>query len=384
MEYYNIKNYRKNKKLFKQIRSGELNQSILYYINEARTFPKDFSRHLMINDDVSPQITKLSLFFKYSSPQIPPLQSNKILEKSSSDLLSHIISLDDESSSLFFSQKEKERNNLKERLKKYKLIPVYHLDLLIIGVDNAIDALSNILINKNHRNKILSPDMKYIGISSGILPSGRLCIVIDIVSSFRNYNNYFRNKKIEYIDDDNTTPLKYNYIRFTNIENDNENNDDNDDNNNTESENNFNVEENDDNEESRQYSKKKAYFNPKYFPEKSQNDNYQNFNLEENNKILGKVRHKLYFDDDINKNKINRNNEDIGDLRITTQKSFRPSNRNYFKDRFYNETKAYKMPIRISLEKNYSKDKYGNIYPIYHKKILYDDGSILLQPYFDE
>ena len=80
MEYYNIKNYRKNKKLFKQIRSGELNQSILYYINEARTFPKDFSRHLMINDDVSPQITKLSLFFKYSSPQIPPLQSNKILE----------------------------------------------------------------------------------------------------------------------------------------------------------------------------------------------------------------------------------------------------------------------------------------------------------------
>ena len=157
----------KKKKLLMQINSGELNKSILYYINEARTCPQDFSRHLMVDDDVDDKISKLSLFFKYSSIRVPPLELNSNLEKSSNDLLYHIISIDDGSSELIFDEKEKERNNLNQRLKKFNLIPVYHADLIIIGVEDAIDALANIFINNNHRNKILSPDMKYIGISLG-------------------------------------------------------------------------------------------------------------------------------------------------------------------------------------------------------------------------
>ena len=39
-----------------KINSDELNKSILYYINEARTSPKDFSRHLMVDDDVDDKI----------------------------------------------------------------------------------------------------------------------------------------------------------------------------------------------------------------------------------------------------------------------------------------------------------------------------------------
>ena len=142
--------FSKKKKLLMQINSGELNKSILYYINEARSSPKDFSRHLMVDDDVDEKITKLSLFFKYSSTPVPPLELDQNLETSSNDLLYHIISSDTGSSDLEFSQKEKVRNSLKERLKKLNLIPVYHVDLLIIGVDNAIDALANILINNNH------------------------------------------------------------------------------------------------------------------------------------------------------------------------------------------------------------------------------------------
>ena len=49
-----------------RVNSGELNRKLLYYINEARTAPKDFSRHLMVDDDVDEKISKLSLFFKYS------------------------------------------------------------------------------------------------------------------------------------------------------------------------------------------------------------------------------------------------------------------------------------------------------------------------------
>ena len=122
----------KKKKLLMQISSGELNKSILYYINEARSSPKDFSRHLMVNDDVDEQISKLSLFFKYSSIPVPPLELNPNLETTSNDLLYHIIASDDGSSELEFSQKEKERNSLKERLKKLNLVPVYHVDLLVI------------------------------------------------------------------------------------------------------------------------------------------------------------------------------------------------------------------------------------------------------------
>ena len=207
MEQINVE-FIKKKKLLMQINSGELNKSILYYINEARTCPQDFSRHLMVDDDVDDKISKLSLFFKYSSIRVPPLELNSNLEKSSNDLLYHIISIDDGSSELIFDEKEKERNNLNQRLKKFNLIPVYHADLIIIGVEDAIDALANIFINNNHRNKILSPDMKYIGISTGLLPSERLCIVIDIVSFFRCYNNYFsRAKNINYISSVNISDL---------------------------------------------------------------------------------------------------------------------------------------------------------------------------------
>ena len=72
MEKDNNDEFIKKKKLLMQINSGELNKSILYYINEARTSPKDFSRHLMIDDDVDEQISKLSLFFYIHLSQFIP------------------------------------------------------------------------------------------------------------------------------------------------------------------------------------------------------------------------------------------------------------------------------------------------------------------------
>ena len=106
----------KKKKLLMRVNSGELNRKLLYYINEARTAPKDFSRHLMVDDDVDEKISKLSLFFKYSSNEVCPLIPDKNLEKSSQELLYHIISIDDGSPSFNFTREEKERNCLKERL----------------------------------------------------------------------------------------------------------------------------------------------------------------------------------------------------------------------------------------------------------------------------
>ena len=366
MENTNTVHNERKKKLYKQINSEKLNNSIFYYINEARTSPKDFSRHLMINDDVSAQITKLSLFFKYSSITIPSLELHQNLGNSSLDLLYYIISIDDGSSYFIFSKKEKERNNLKERLKKYNLIPEKHVDLIIIGVNNVIETLSNILINSNHRKKILDSDMKYIGIASGLLPSGRICLVIDIVSSFRIYENYNRNKEIEYNYNNDISPSKYNYIRFTNVEN----------------------EHNDSEKKYVKYSKNKSNnFFPKYFSSKSKIKTAKNINSVRGYYYpLDQVKHKLNFNEDNNIKLIkNIKNEDLGDLRISKQNCFSPSNKKTFIKEYYNNVyQKYRIPLSISIEKNYTKNKYGDVYPLYHKKTVYNDGSILLQPFFEE
>ena len=372
----------KKKKLLMQISSGELNKSILYYINEARSSPKDFSRHLMVNDDVDEQISKLSLFFKYSSIPVPPLELNPNLETTSNDLLYHIIASDDGNSELEFSQKEKERNSLKERLKKLNLVPVYHVDLLVIGVDDAIDALANILINSNHRKKILSSEMKYIGISSGFLPSERLCVVIDIVSNFRNYTSgYLRTKDINYINSINDTrPSKYNYIRFTNVGSDDEYEDDNND-----------YVYNDNSGEEYIKNTKNTYTNRSYFntntkfnSDKKKIQNIKYFNSVGGYRPFVEMQKKLNFDDNKENNKDNKK-EKIINLKISGQKWFSPTNRKIVKNEYYDEgPKRFKFPLSISIEKKYTKNKYGEIFPIYHRKTLYDDGSILLQPYINE
>ena len=372
----------KKKKLLMQISSGELNKSILYYINEARSSPKDFSRHLMVNDDVDEQISKLSLFFKYSSIPVPPLELNPNLETTSNDLLYHIIASDDGSSELEFSQKEKERNSLKERLKKLNLVPVYHVDLLVIGVDDAIDALANILINSNHRKKILSSEMKYIGISSGFLPSERLCVVIDIVSNFRNYTSgYLRTKDINYINSINDTrPSKYNYIRFTNVGSDDEYEDDNND---------YVYNDNSGEEyikNTKNTNTNRSYFNTntKFNSDKKKIQNIKYFNSVGGYRPFIEMQKKLNFDDNKENNKDNKK-EKIINLKISGQKWFSPTNRKIVKNEYYDEgPKRFKFPLSISIEKKYTKNKYGEIFPIYHRKTLYDDGSILLQPYINE
>ena len=372
----------KKKKLLMQISSGELNKSILYYINEARSSPKDFSRHLMVNDDVDEQISKLSLFFKYSSIPVPPLELNPNLETTSNDLLYHIIASDDGNSELEFSQKEKERNSLKERLKKLNLVPVYHVDLLVIGIDDAIDALANILINSNHRKKILSSEMKYIGISSGFLPSERLCVVIDIVSNFRNYTSgYLRTKDINYINSINDTrPSKYNYIRFTNVGSDDEYEDDNND---------YVYNDNSGEEyikNTKNTNTNRSYFNTntKFNSDKKKIQNIKYFNSVGGYRPFVEMQKKLNFDDNKENNKDNKK-EKIINLKISGQKWFSPTNRKIVKNEYYDEgPKRFKFPLSISIEKKYTKNKYGEIFPIYHRKTLYDDGSILLQPYINE
>jgi hypothetical protein len=229
--------------------------------------------------------------------------------------------------------------------------------------------------------------MKYIGISSGFLPSERLCVVIDIVNSFRYYtnysNNYLRTKDINYITSNNDTkPSKYNYIRHTNIGSDDDCEDDI----------NYNDYVYNDNSGEEEYKKctnnkysNKTYFNPKYnTTEKKKIFNIKYFNSVGGNKPNIEMMKKLNFDECNDNFKDNKNCKIIN-LRISGQKWFSPSNRTNTKNIFNNgPPRRFKFPMCVSVEKKYKKNKYGEIYPIYHKKTIYDDGSILLQPYIDE
>ena len=370
-------NFTNRKKLLMQINSGQLNKLLLHYINEARSFPKDFSRHLMTNDDVDEKISKLSLFFKYSSNSVPPLIVNKNLEKSSNDLLYHIISIDDGSNSLKFNRDEKERNCLKERLKRYNLIPTYHIDLLIIGVNDAIEALSNVLLNKIQREKILSPEMHYIGISSGFLPSDRLCVVIDIVNSFIIYDKFIYHKvNSNYNNYNNYRPTKASYIRYNNIcEDDDENNIDNHGQNQLNNKiNTFNSYSN---------SNEINYYdgNPKFNTAKKSCNNRRYFNSAFPIDFRDNYDNDSYVDNRYKNYSRNNKEGDCINLRISKQKCFSPTNGTYYK---YEYPKCFKLPISVSIEKKYAKNRNGFLYPFFSKETKYDDGSILIQPYPDE
>ena len=370
----NDENFIKKKKLLMKINSGEINKQLFHYINEARNSPKDFSRHLMTDDDMDQKICDLSLFFKYSSNEVPPLIMEPNLEKCSQELIYHIISIDDGSSSLKFTPEEKQRNCLKERLKRYNLLPRYHIDLLIIGIDNSIEALSDILINKSHRKKLLSPEMRYIGIASGLLPSERLCIVIDIVSSFQIYD-MFLDQKLNY-----SRPIKYNYKTYKHHQDEDELIYDKD-------------------EEDLYASKINSYkpfnnneisytsFHPFYNSETKECDKKRifnsvgespNYNIYKNNYYEGINKVKNY-------NNINKKKDKIIDLRISKQKCYSPSNEISYRSEFYfKQPNEFKLPVSVSIEKKYAKNNRGEIFPIYSKETKYDDGSILIQPYFDE
>mgnify|MGYP006873124896 CR=1 FL=1 len=351
-------NFLKKKKLLVQINSGELNKKLLYYINEARSSPKDFSRHLMINDDVDEIIAQLSLFFKYSSKEVDPLIINKNLLKSTQTLLSYIISIDD-GSTINFSKEEKKRNCLGERLKKFGLIPVSHIELLIIGADSSIDAISNILLNKNYRNKILNPEMKFIGIASGMLPSERLCIAIDIVHSFKIINKFFYNYR----------PNKHNYDYIKYIE-----------------------------DESQDYNDEEEYYKNKYKVLNTFNNYNTNYSKNSRNKrgfypkSEKKLKCRKIFNTvglplSINTNNDfyslkNDRNEGI-DLRITEQTIYTRDEDCYESPKVYPKKylREYKIPLSVSIEKNYARNIRGKYFPIYSKQTKYDDGSILIQPY---
>ena len=177
-----MKKIKSNITLKKQINeqdSEEINQNILYLLNEARTSPKSFYKHLNINDNNNIELLN---FLNYSSFEVAPLILEPNLSVCSKDLLEHILSGN------INNEEEMDINSLKERLMRLNLIPINYCNFIIMDAVDPIDALLNLFLNSNYRNKVLDPDINYIGIASGKLKTGNICVIIDIVESLKSIN----------------------------------------------------------------------------------------------------------------------------------------------------------------------------------------------------
>ena len=357
----NNKNFLKKKELLMKLNSDELNKNILYLLNEARSSPEQFSLHII--DSMDREIKNLSLFFKYNSKRVLPLVLDDNLTICSKDLLTHLITIDDGSSILKYTPEEKIRNSLKERLKKINLIPIYYNHFIIIGAENSLEGLVNLFLNEDYRNKILSPEMNFIGIASGLLPSENLCIIIDIVNSlkvkhynitpikYRNFNYYSNNKN------------NYTFYKNNNIIRKN--------NNNYLNNNRYILNQNYSTNNIRKTETDKKFCNTKKIFNSIGFSPY----------IKKNIKTKYY---NINRIKNNDGNDDVIDLKILKQKCINMNDKENGKILYLDSPKEYKMPISVYIDRQYRRDKDGNKYPVYTKEIQYDDGSVLIQPNVEE
>ena len=370
------KNFENKRKLLLELNSNQLTKNILYHINEARSSPREFSHHLIIENDEDNKLNHLYTFFKFYSKEVPPLILDKNLEICSKDLLQHLISIDNGSPVFNYSEENKMRNSLRIRLKRLNLIPTYYVHFLIIGAQNSIEAIINLLLNVDYRNKILSPEMHYIGIASGLLPSENLCIIIDIVNAIKMNNNF------------NLRPVKYSFYNY-NDEDDYENGCD------------YSFYENyNKNDNIKNYTNKDRYFYQNYSCNNMKpRTNKKAYNMK---RIYNSVGYSPYMKKKV---KINMNNncvrtnkskkkyinyfyddDDYGeemDLRITQQRRIDPKSVK-FKNSYYENQTEFKLPVSISIDKKYKRNRDGRLYPFYTKQTKYDDGSILIQPDYED
>ena len=373
------KNFEMKRKLLLELNSNQLTKNILYQINEARSSPKEFSHHLINENDEDNKLNHLYTFFKFYSKEVPPLILDKNLEICSKDLLHHLISIDNGSKVFNYSEENKMRNNLRIRLRRLNLIPTYYAHFLVIGAQNSIEAIINLLLNIDYRNKILSPEMHYIGIASGLLPSENLCIIIDIVNAIKMNNNF------------NLRPVKYSFYNY-NDEDDYENGCD------------YSFYENyNKNDNIKNYTNNDRYFYQNYSCNNMKpKTNKKAYNMK---RIYNSVGYSPYMKKKV---KINMNNncaranknkkryinyfydddddDDYGeemDLRITQQRRIDPKSVK-FKNSYYENQTEFKLPISISIDKKYKRNRDGRLYPFYTKQTKYDDGSVLIQPDFED
>ena len=174
----------------------ELENEIFNYINQIRTHPEKLTK-LLIKEEKNPQIKNfLESLSRFGIGKIPLLKKEPLLQKCAKEMLTTIILHDNGTDIIKFTPQEKENYRLKNRLKRIEQYDKNYHEFIIFGANNAEEIIKKLICNIHYQDKLFDPKMGICGIACDILPSNRICTVIDLVDFFGN-NNVFIEEKYE-------------------------------------------------------------------------------------------------------------------------------------------------------------------------------------------
>lgn len=188
------------------INLSRLKEEIFQQVNFLRTNPNvylDIMSNLnLISDDDNKNIVRKLIEFPYTRP---PLENIKDLDKCSEEMLYFLTFHDKGDFNIVFDDYEYKEYYIKSRIKKFKFYKMKYHEFVIYNAKNAEDIINNVVIQDIKKCRIINPKYTYIGISIGVLPTNRLCVVIDILG-------FHKLKKTSKFDVSDFIPKKYEKI----------------------------------------------------------------------------------------------------------------------------------------------------------------------------
>jgi hypothetical protein len=167
-------------------------------INYIRTNPLDFSNNLIKNSKnknlTEDQINLIKfLEEKYNKDPLLPFHEVPEISLAAKNLLNTISQNEAESANKGQKKLKASSLNLRTRLSNYGIRTGRIFSNVIFGIEKPEDIVNHILKGENGRNMLLSNKMKFIGIGCCLLPSNKVCAVIDIVQDFLPFKQSKRN-----------------------------------------------------------------------------------------------------------------------------------------------------------------------------------------------
>ena len=176
----------------------QLEKDIYVLINYIRTNPLDFSNNLIKNSKnknlTEDQINLIKfLEEKYNKDPLLPFHEVPEISLAAKNLLNTISQNEAESANKGQKKLKASSLNLRTRLSNYGIRTGRIFSNVIFGIEKPEDIVNHILKGENGRNMLLSNKMKFIGIGCCLLPSNKVCAVIDIVQDFLPFKQSKRN-----------------------------------------------------------------------------------------------------------------------------------------------------------------------------------------------
>ena len=197
-------NYHKNMEIFEQYNPNfpKLEKEILKLINYLRINPDKYLREFnnyFSNNFIYEIIEEFNKLHK----KLFPFKTKKEIDQAGKDYLDFLIENNIDKSYFSFNNGNKTLFNLKARLSKYGERNGKIFESVIINLSSGEEIVNKLIKDEQARKMILSPNMKYIGITCGFLPHfNSICTIIDIVQDFITYrkiNNYSKDNSIQII-----------------------------------------------------------------------------------------------------------------------------------------------------------------------------------------